>query len=163
MSSSFRYTWQAVERRLWEYFNRVLGTVEGLTAFSLRELPKTLPDVNSYIWRFAMNGGNKTVMRQTRDQVVNGAWLMDATFEAWGASDDAMMLVGGVIEESTPVLSTDGIPGLVRLDATAWPSREPDSIRLGGDDNAGQEILCVRLTIPMRVAFGNITEQERVV
>jgi hypothetical protein len=161
--SSFRYSWQAVERRCWEYFNRILGTIEGLTAYSMRDLPKTLPDANSYIWRFSINGGTKTVMRQTRDQVVNGSWLMDATFEAWGLDDDAMMLVGGMIEESTPVLATDGIPGLARLDAVGFPSREPDMINLGGDDNAGQGTLCVRLTIPMRVAFGNINDDERVV
>ena len=161
--SSFRYSWQAVERRCWEYFNRVLGTIEGLTAYSLRDMPKTLPDANSYIWRFSINGGSKSVVRQTRTQAVNGTWLMDASFEAWGIDDDAMMQVGGLIEESCPVLSTDGVPGLLRLDAVGFPSREPDMIRLAGADDAGREILCVRLTVPMRAAFGNINENERVV
>lgn len=160
---SYVYSWKSVERGCWEYFNRVLGTIEGVTAFSLRSLPKTLPDENSFIWRFAINGGQKPVRRQRRSELINGAWLMDALFEAWGISDDVIMIVGGTIEENTPICADDGVPGLLRLDTVAYPSREPDTIRLGGEANAGQDILCVRLTIPMQVAFGNVSNEERTV
>jgi hypothetical protein len=154
MSNDFTYSWQAVERGCWEYFNALFGTLEGYTAFSLRNLPKTLPDANSFIWRFVISGGSVPVQRQTRTENVNGAWLMDALFEAWTTSDDTAMWLGGLIFTNTPVVSTD-VPGLARLYPTSFPVREPDSIRLGGDDNAGQEILCVRLTVNMQAAFGN--------
>lgn len=155
MSDAFTYSWQSVERGVWEYWNKVFGTVEGLTAYNIRSLPKTLPDANSFIWKFKMGGGQITVRRQTREKAVNGAWLMDAMLEAWTIDDDTALWIGGIIMEHNPIVSTDGIGGLQRCDATAFPDRENDTIRLGGTDNAGQEILCVRVFVPMQVAFGN--------
>lgn len=155
MSDAFTYSWQAVERGVWEYWNKVFGTVEGLTAYNIRSLPKTLPDANSFIWKFKMGGGQITVRRQTREKAVNGAWLMDAMLEAWTIDDDTALWIGGIIMENNPIVSTDGIGGLQRCDATVFPDRENDTIRLGGTDNAGQEILCVRVFVPMQVAFGN--------
>jgi len=80
---------------------------------------------------------------------------MNGLIELWADSDATAMMLGGLIMEHEPVTSADGIAGLQRMYATDWPSREPDLIRLAGDDDAGQEILCVRLTVPIVAAFYN--------
>jgi hypothetical protein len=79
---------------------------------------------------------------------------MDAMMEAWAIDDATAFLIGGLIMENEPV-TADDVEGLQRLYATSFPSRELDTIRLGGADNAGQEVLCVRLTVPFGVAFNN--------
>ena len=155
MSIPFTYSWSSVERGIWEYWNKVFGTVEGLTAFNMRKLPKTLPDSNSFIWRYKQGGGQISVRRQSRDRAVNGTWLMDAMLEAWTMEEETAMWIGGIVMQNAPITIADGIDGLQRCDVVAFPDREPDTIRLGGADNAGQEILCVRLFVPMQVAFGN--------
>ena len=136
MSTDFTYAWKNAERGCWEYWNNVLGSVEGLTAFSLRNLPKTLPNAESFIWRFSLNGGGIAVPRQSRDRLTGGAWQMDGLMECWTTSDDTAMWLGGIIMHSQPIVSTD-VPGLQRCYASEYPSREPDMIKLGGDDNAG--------------------------
>ena len=154
MSSPFTYAWQNAERGCWEYWNKVFGTVEGLTAFSVRDMPRTLPEKDAFIWRFVFSGGTKQVLRPDRSTVLNGAWTMDALLEAWAADDDTAMWLGGIVEENQPVLASD-VPGLERLYTTSFPSRDMDTLRLGGTDNAGQDILVVRVTIPMIAVFSN--------
>lgn len=158
MTQPFTYSWHSIERGCWEYWNRVFGTLENVTAFSMRDLPKTLPNASSFIWRFSINGGEIAVPRSSRSVAVNGAWHMDAMLEAWCPTDELALWIGGTIMDNEPVVSTD-VDGLLRLYVTAFPSREPDMIRLGGDDNAGQEILCVRLTVPMKAAFSNVEQR----
>jgi len=152
--SAFTYAWQNIESGLFEYWSRVFGSVKDVQGFSLRTLPKTLPERNSFIWRLSLNGGQKT-QRQNRAQLQGGAWTMNGLIELWADSDATAMMLGGMIMEHEPVTEADGIAGLQRMYATDWPSREPDVIRLAGDDDAGQEILCVRLTVPIVAAFYN--------
>lgn len=152
---SFAYAWSAIERGCWEYWNKVFGTVEGYSAFSMRTFPQTLPDEKAFIWRFSINGGAIAVPRSSRSVAVNGAWLMEANLEAFCTDDETALMVGGLVMENEPVLAED-VEGLARLYVTAFPSREMDVIRLGGDANAGQEVLGVRLTVSMMAAFGNV-------
>lgn len=157
MTTPYDYSWRNVERGLFEYWLKVLGGVENITAYTFRNLPKTISE-NEIIWRFSVNGPGRIVPRQTRVQVNNGAWDMDGLFEAWCLSDDTAMEIGGIIMQNNPVLSTD-VAGLSRCQATGYPAREPDVIRLSDESNAGQEVLCVRLFVPFQVAFSN-TEQR---
>lgn len=154
MSSQFTYAWQNIERGLFDYWSKVFGSLEGVQGFSMRNLPKTLPARNSFIWRVVLNGGQKTI-RQNRDNLKGGAWTMNGTIELWADSDETAMMLGGLVMEHEPVLETDGIKGLQMMYATEWPTREPDVIRLAGKDDAGQEVLCVRLVVPIVAAFYN--------
>jgi len=152
--SDFTYAWQNIEEGLFKYWSDVFGSVRDVHGFTIRALPKTLPARSSFIWRLSLNGGQK-VVRSSRTALVNGLWTMNGQIELWADSDATAMRIGGLIMDNEPVLESDGIPGLQRMYATEYPSREPDTIMLGGDDDAGQEILCVRLTVPIVAVFYN--------
>lgn len=159
MITDFTYSWSAVERGLWEYFNTLLGTIEGVSAYGYRLLPSTVGGVHDIMWRFAISGGDIDVRRQTRTRLQGGLWVMSAEFEAWSVDDAMIMEVGGLIMGGTPVEKTDGIDGLIRCDVTKYPTRSLDSVRIDNSDNAGQEVQGLKLSIPMEVVFVNTTRR----
>ena len=157
MSNSFLHSWASVERGLVDYFGVQLGTIEGVQGYTVDTLPRTMPDDSTdfYIWMFKIDGGSNVIQRQSRDQIVNGAWHMDAMFQAWATTDYLAKQIAGAILDALPAVPSDGIDGLARLYNTAWPNREWVVRGVLNDQRAGDERRFVQLTIPMAVAFGN--------
>ena len=155
--SNYLYAWASIERGCFEYFQRALGTIEGVQGYTVDDLPRTMPsDAEDYfLWSFKIDGGSEVIQRGDRSQLINGAWKMDATFQAWATTDYLAKQIAGIIIDALPVLPTDGVDGLARLYHTAWPSREWVLRNVLSDDRAGDERRFVQLTIPMECAFGN--------
>ena len=161
--SNFTASWQSASRGVWEYWNKVFGTVEGVQAFGLRDCPRTIimpvmPKVQAveaaFMWRFKMGGGEK-VLRQNRVQITGGAWKMPGILEAWCIKEDMAFQIGGLIEDNDPITGTD-VPGIARCYAINHPDYEDAVISISGADDAGQEVLGVRIWSDMVCAFGNM-------
>lgn len=161
MSEPFLYAWHSVELGCRDYFNKTLGTIEGVTAFSMQNMPRIMPDdgVDYFIWTFDINGGPVNVQRANRTRVINGAWHMNATLKAWCATDYTAKRVGGLIMEALPVLAAD-VEGLAMLYPTEYPTRAMTVLNLDNENNAGQEQRFFELTVPMMAAFQNTRKIE---
>lgn len=154
----YTYSWMSVERGCFEYLNRVLGTIEGVQAFPMKDMPRTMPSdgTDFFIWEFSINGGAIPVQRQQRGNLELGAWQMDASFRAICTTDDVAMLVGGVLVNALPATSADNINGLARLYPTEFPSREKTTERVFNTDRAGDERIFFEVTLPLVAAFSNV-------
>ena len=161
MSSDFTYSWHAVERGCFEYLNKALGTLENVQAFTLDDMPRTMPDdgADFYIWHFMINGGAKNIQRQNRALIPSGAWEMNAEFSASCSTDYVAKLVGGIIENAMPATSAD-VDGLALLYNTEFPSRERVTRNVLNEDRAGDERIFFEMRIPMIAAFGNVDKME---
>jgi len=155
--SNFIQSWAACERKAIEYFCGVLGSLEGVTAFSEQDFPRTMPtdDAEFALWKFTINGGAVGVQRQTRAAIEGGVWEMDAEFLARCTTDETAKTVAGTVFNSVPVLGSD-IDGIARIYPTQYPSRERVIVNLENEANASQEVIMFEVRIPMRAVFGNM-------
>jgi hypothetical protein len=155
--STFLYAWETVERGCFEYFQRALGTIEGVQGYTVDNLPPSMPDdaASYFLWTFKIDGGGDVIQRNDRTQLPRGAWKMDAQFQCWASTDYLSKQITGIIIDALPVLASDGIEGLAMLYHTAWPSREWVLRPVVSDDRAGDERRFVQVTLPMECAFGN--------
>lgn len=156
MTANYTKSWKTVEEGCRAYLNAALNTVDGATAFSEQDFPREMPSAEAgyFIWKFAINGGAVNVNRQTRTALPGGVLEMDAEFTAICSDDATALEVGGAVWQALPALAAD-VAGLVRLFPTAHPSRERALVNFGGAENAGQERVAFRLTVPLRAVFGN--------
>jgi hypothetical protein len=158
MSSKFFQAWNNVERGCFEYLARALGTIEDVQGFTVDTLPRVMPaDVEDYfIWTFKIDGGSEIVQRNSRSQVVNGAWKMDAQFTAFCVSDYTAKRVAGIIIDALPCDHRDGIEGLARLYQVSNPTRQHVLRNVESDERAGDQQRFVEITINMECSFSNI-------
>jgi hypothetical protein len=156
MSEVYTYAWESAERRCFEYLNKIIGTVDGITAFQFDNMPATLPSTldDVLIWEFQINGGAVAVSRPDRTHVVDGAWHMEAMFRAVCFKDKWARYVGGILFDNLPA-TKDDMEHVARLYATQYPSRRRTVLRILGDADSGQEDRAIELTIPMMCAFYN--------
>lgn len=161
MTTDYTYSWHTIERGIFEYFQRVLGTVEGITGYTEETFPRTIASdaAGFYIFKFSMNGGGNPVIRQTRTQVINGAWTMNGEVKAICSDDYTAKLVGGMCFNACPINGTD-IDGLSLAYATEHPSRERELVKVASDERAGDEQIFYVVTLPLVVAFGNVERIE---
>lgn len=161
MTTEYIHSWHSVERGCFEYLKTALGTLENVQAFTTETMPRTMPDDGSefFIWHFAINGGTKQVQRQSRANVVNGSWQMNAEFMAVCSTDYLAKLVGGIVENAMPAKGDD-VEGLAMLYSTEFPSRERVTRNVFNEDRAGDERVFFEVRIPMVAAFGNVDKVE---
>jgi hypothetical protein len=153
----YTYSWDSIERACFEYLNNVLGTVEGVAAFTLETYPRTMSDDDQdfFIWHFSINGGPVTVFRNSRAMLPGGPWEMDAEFIAECTTDRTAKLVAGLVLNALPADQND-IPGLARLYHTEYPRRERTTKPVLSTTRAGDERVFFEVTIPMRAIFDNV-------
>jgi hypothetical protein len=160
-ANTWEYAWENAQRGCFEYFNKLLGTLEGISAHTITTYPPVLPDLEdkTFIWKFTISGGPITVFRQTRKEILGGAWKMNAVFEAVFNSEITARSVAGSIMNALPVLQTD-VEGLARLYPVSWPEINRIASRVRGSENAGEEVLAYHIQINMECAFYN-TERKQ--
>jgi len=157
MNNPYTYAWKNINRGVFEYWQKVFGTVENLQGYPYRLFPSAIKRSNEFIWRVKIGGGNK-VPRGSRSQITGGAWLMDATLETFCTTEDVAYELGGIVMDHEPVTESDVI-GLQRFHAITQPDIELATLRVEGPTDAGQEILCVRMWVDFQCAFHN-TEKK---
>lgn len=158
--ADYRFAWENAERGCWEYFNRVLGTIEGITAFDGDNMPRTVPGdgADFFIWTFKINGGAVEAFRQDRTEILGGNWHMNAVLDLWTTSDALAKRLGGIILDALPVTGGD-VDGIAQLYPTAWPSRTREHREVVTGDRAGDERIFYHLTQEMACAFGNTVQK----
>lgn len=159
-STDWKTAWRTVEEGCREYLNGVLGTVEGVSCYSMTALPRQVPqdDPLFFMWAFGINGGPVVAFRQNRTEIVGGIWKMNAEFMAICSTDEVAMTVAGAVVDALPATASD-VSGLaVRngLHLVEYPERRRITMALGDAAGAGKEQVFIELTIRMGVAFQNV-------
>jgi hypothetical protein len=157
MPIDYTYSWDSIERGCFEYINRVMGTIEGVTAYTLDTFPRTMPsdDADFFIWHFSINGGAVSVFRNDRTKLPGGPFEMDAEFMASCSTDRVAKLVGGILLNALPANNAD-VAGLGRLYNTEYPSRERTTKPVLNPTRAGDERIFFDVTVPLRAIFDNV-------
>lgn len=154
---NFAGGWISVSRGLFDYFNTIMGTIEGVRAFTVDSFPRTMPDdaPDYFIWMIKVGGGQEVVQRNSRTQVINGAYKMNAEFTAFCTDEVTGKRVAGAVIDALPVGQGDNIDGLMRLYQVTQPDGDWTTMNVLNDERAGDAQRFWKLTIQMECAFSN--------
>jgi len=155
-ATTWAYALSSVYRGCFDRWASILGTIEGARGYTVDTMPRGVPSdgADYFIWGFDISGGPIEVFRQTRAQVVGGAWHMDARLEVVCGTDDLAKRIAGEAMEALPFVEAD-VTGLARLYPVSFPEFSWELREVVDAERAGEEARYRIMVLPMRCAFGN--------
>lgn len=158
MSTPLSTVWRHTEEAVVAYLCEKLGHEPDQQGFTLGTLPRTMPysDEEACFWLFAINGGPVPFQRNSREEVANPSWHMDAEFVARCGSDAlATELGAALVLGPNPILPlfAGDVPGVTNLYPTEFPSRERRVIEATDAAHGGRPAIVYEIRIPLKIVF----------
>ncbi len=161
MSESAYWSWDAAERRCFEYINKTLGTLEGVQGFMPEDFPRvaTVPsECNN--WTFEISGGDSPHIRSPQERVNTKSMWMNATFRGRFTERKLAKLVACAVWDELPAGAADDpvLAGIAEIQATGYPQITADVAEIAADQDEGGETRVWLVEIPCWVVFGYLDQ-----
>lgn len=161
MSDTAYWSWDAAERRCFEYIQRVLGTLEGVQGFMPEDFPRTATvpsECNN--WTFEISGGDSPFIRSPQERGNTEAMWMLATFKGRFTERSLAKRVACALWEALPAGESDDpvLAGIAQIQSTGYPQCTADVVEIAADQEEGGETRVWVVEIPCWVVFGYLEQ-----
>lgn len=161
--STAEYSWQAAERKIFDYLLGVLGSVEGVEGYMPADYPRLAnrsDGVNQ--WTIRLSGGPND------NANVNTVWHFEGVVEGRFTERALGMRTAGLIMEAIPAgalwktrFPAHDIDGIHEFSINEKPQLEPSTVEVDTElGDSGGEIRVWELTVPIHAVFGNLDRIE---
>ena len=161
MSNTAYWSWDAAERRCFEYLQKVLGTLEGINGFMPEDFPRVATAVyECNNWTFEITGGEQPHTRSPQERGNSKVMWMSATFRARFTERNLAKRVACAVWEALPAGADDDpvLAGIAQIQPTGYPQLTPDVQDIANDQEEGGETRVWLVEIPCWVVFGYLDQ-----
>ena len=159
MTTNAYWSWDAAERRCFEYFQAIIGGLEGVTGFMPEDYPRwatTAEECNN--WAFEISGGDRPHIRSPVERGNARTMWMMATFKARFTERQLAKRVACLAWDALPagvadVATYPMLAGIAQIQPTAYPQLMADVQEIANDQDEGGETRVWTVEIPCWVVF----------